>query len=72
MKKISKRTRIKVKRTIANALDISYWDRYKLKKHLELNFGLELTYLTYRYAYFRPICEKKLMLFKINYSEHIL
>jgi len=72
MKKISKRTRIKVKREISEELGISYWNKYKLKQILETNFGLELTYLTWKFAYFRPICEKKLMLFKIRFNEYIL
>ena len=71
MKKINDKTRIKVSRKINKEFGLNYWNLHELKRKM-FQFEMELTSKKMGVVYFRPHCEKKLMLFGIQYSEYIL
>ena len=71
MKKINHKTRIKVSRKINKEFGLNYWNLHELKYKM-FEFEMELTSKKMGVVYFRPHCEKKLMLFGIQYGEYIL
>ena len=71
MKKITDKTRIKVSRKINKEFGLNYWNIHELKYKM-YEFEMELTSKKMGVVYFRPYCEKKLMLFGIQYGEYIL
>jgi hypothetical protein len=71
MKKITEKTRIKVSRKINKEFGYSYWDMRSLKGKMR-EFEMEMTSKRMGVVYFRPFCEKKLMLFGIKYADYLL
>jgi hypothetical protein len=71
MKKITEKTRIKVSRKINKEFGYSYWDMRSLKGKMR-EFEMEMTSKRMGVVYFRPFCEKKLMLFGIQYADYLL
>jgi hypothetical protein len=72
MKKITHKTRIKVSRKITKEFGLSYWSISELKRIMCSKFLMELTSKRIGVVYFKPCCEKQLVLFGIQYSEYIL
>jgi hypothetical protein len=72
MKKITHKTRIKVSRKINKEFGLNYWNIYELKRIMCSNFLMEYTSKRMGIVYFKPNCEKQLLLFGIQYSEYIL
>ena len=71
MKSITKRTRIKVERTIASELGFRWWETWFVIESLEREFNFKKTCKRWNYYYFHPKDESKLALFVLKYGNFI-
>jgi hypothetical protein len=70
-KKITSKTRIKVRSALCRELGYSPWDRYRLKDYMMENYEMGMTSKRMGVYYFQVYNPKKLSLFILKYSEHL-
>jgi hypothetical protein len=71
MKKITSKTRIKVKSALCRGLGYSPWDRTKLKYYMLENYEMAMTSKRMGVYYFQVYNPKKLSLFILKYSQYL-
>jgi len=70
--KINSNTRIRVKRTIHQEFNVSWWDLRSIKIKMREDYGMIFTSDRNFSYYFRPTDKQKYMLFILSYASFIM